>query len=166
MALADSGGGAGGPLPEPVPTPNGWMVTALETVERCHHYGRIVDFWFEMDKAPEDDFYYLGPEHKNLILAVMAAESACLPDQVSSADAVGLMQVIPRPWYPGVHSNNLNVYWGMYILDRSIMKGGCIRNGLAAYNCGFVKLRAGECGSKGGYHYADNVLGFWLPLFE
>ena len=165
MALADSGGGGGSPLATPVPTPDGVIVTAQMTAERCGQYKRVVDHWLEMDKSPEDDFIHLDKTHVPLVLSVMAKESACLTD-VSDGQSIGLMQVIPRPWLPDVRSNGMNIYTGMYILDRSIeLADGDVALALAYYNCGVPKVEADACGKRGGKHYAQDVLTFWYPYF-
>lgn len=166
MALADAGGGGGGPLATPVPTPDGIMVTAQWTVERCAQYERVIYHWLDMEKSPEDDFIHLTEAHVPLVLSVMAKESACLPD-VTDGQSIGLMQVIPRPWLPDVRSNAMNIYTGMYILDRCIeLSDGDILKALAYYNCGVDKVERDACGARGGIHYAEDVLSFWLPLFK
>jgi len=142
-------------------------VTAEMKVKRCALYEKIVVRWFEMEMAAEHDFHNLTIDDTDLVLAVMAAESGCDPDVESGAGAIGLMQVIPRDWLPDVRSDSMNVYTGMYILDRSIdIADGDVRYALAFYNCGEPKVLADECGTKGGLHYADKVLNFWLPLFS
>ncbi len=145
----------------------GTKVTAELKVKRCGLYEKIVVRWIEMEKSEKDEFHNLTLDDVPLIMAVMAAESGCDPNVVSSANAIGLMQVIPRDWLPDVRSDGMNVYTGMLILDRSItIADGDVRYALAAYNCGFVKVDADECGTKGGVHYADKVLNFWKPLFS
>ena len=148
------------------PTPDGVAVSAGWTVNRCQPYVRIVVRWLEMEMSPGDGFDHLTLDDLPLILSIMAAESGCDPHTESYAGAIGLMGVIPRDWLPDVRTNGLNVYTGMYILDRTLTKtDGDLRRALGAYNCGFVKLDANECGSRGGYAYAEHVLHFWLPLF-
>ena len=92
------------PTPQIPPTPDGVEVTAMMTANRCLYYKRIVVYWMEMDKAEGDDFHNLTMDDVPLVLAVMAMESACL-DNVTDGQSLGLMQVIPRPWYPGTHNN-------------------------------------------------------------
>ena len=89
-------------------------VTADMTVRRCLYYKRIVVHWMEMEMSSDDAFHNLTMDDVPLVLAVMAMESACM-DNVTDGQSLGLMQVIPRPWYPGTNHNNMNVYWGMYI---------------------------------------------------
>ena len=151
------------PTPQITPTPDGVEVTAMMTANRCLYYKRIVVYWMEMEKAERDDFHNLTMDDVPLVLAVMAMESACL-DNVTDGQSLGLMQVIPRPWYPGTNNNGMNVYWGMYILDRSIdLAEGDVRYALAYYNCGVPKVEADACGSRGGLNYAEKVLSFWYP---
>ena len=150
----------------PTPTPNGVEVTAMLTVKRCLQYNRIIIRWIEMEKAEKDDFHNLTLDNVPLVMAIMAAESSCVPHTKSSAGAIGLMQVLPRDWLPDVRSNGMNVYTGMYILDRSISNAdGDVRLALAWYNCGEIGVAENKCGAKGGYVYAENVLNFWLPYF-
>ena len=166
MAMADSGGGSGGPLPTPVPTPDGWAVTAQMTVRRCQPYRRIVQHWLNMDMSVNDAFDVLDNTHEDLIMAIMAKESACIEDATDGL-SYGLMQVIPRDWLPNAKNNGTNVLAGMYILDGSIeIAEGDIRMALGAYNCGFPKLEKDACGYRGGYHFSDDILDFWLPLFS
>lgn len=160
------------PTPTPIPTPTmspGVEVTARLKVNRCMLYAKIPVRWIEMEKAPKDDFHNLTLDDVPLIMAIMVAESGCDPHAVSSDGhgSTGLMQVIPRPWYADVSGNGMNVYVGMYIFDRSLdLSDGDKRLALAYYNCGVPKVEADACGTKGGVHYADKVLNFWLPLIE
>lgn len=153
--------------PEPTATPDPAIeVTANYKVRRCALYEKIPVRWLTMEMAPEHSFHNLMLEDVPLIMAVMAAESGCDPDAKSAAGAIGLMQVIPRDWLPDVRSNGMNVYTGMFILDRSLnLSDGDIRFALAYYNCGVPKVEADACGSLGGLNYADKVLHFWLPRF-
>lgn len=153
--------------PEPTETPDPAIeVTARYKVRRCLLYVSIPTRWITMEMAPEHAFHNLTLEDVPLVMAIMAAESGCDEDVESGAGAIGLMQVIPRDWLPDVRSNGMNVYTGMYILDRSIdLADGDVRFALAYYNCGVPKVEEGSCGSKGGLVYADKVLDFWLPRF-
>jgi hypothetical protein len=104
-----------------------------------------------------------------LVVSVIAAESGGDPSIVSYAGACGPMQVIPKPWYPYkasdiCHSSWANLIMGMRILRAAIDNAdGDLRLGLAYYNCSEESVHNDGCGSKGGIHYADNVLEFWYP---
>ena len=159
--------------PTLTPTPTmepGVAVTAHWKVRRVLTYKRNVEWWLAMEKEPDHDFLWLTDEYIPLILAVMAAESGGDPKLVSSAGAIGLMQVIPRSWTASesrLFTPSINIYWGMYILDRSLNLAEMdLRYGLAYYNCYIEKVHNDGCGSKGGVHYADKILTFWLPLIE
>ena len=166
MALADAGGAGGGPLATPVPTPDGIMVTAQWTVHRCQSYTRIVRHWLDMEMSPADAFDVLDYTYIPLIMAIMAKESACIEDATDGL-SYGLMQVIPRDWLPNAKRNNTNVLAGMYILDGCLeLSGGDVETALAYYNCGVDKVERDACGTRGGRHYATDVLNFWLPLFD
>ena len=170
MAMYDAGGAPGGVVlpfvPLNVPTPDGWDVTAQMTVRRCLNYRRIVTYWLDMDMAPADTFDVLDDSHIPLIMAIMAKESACLEDATDGL-SYGLMQVIPRDWLPNAYSNNTNVLAGMYILDGCLeLADGDVLLALAFNNCGVPKVEADACGTRGGVHYAADVLDFWLPLFS
>jgi hypothetical protein len=156
-------------IPKPTSTPDPAIeVTANYKVRRCLLYAEIPERWIVMEKAPKDQFNNLTLDDVPLVLAVMAAESGCDPHLTSTDGyaSIGLMQIIPRDWLPNVRSNGMNVYTGMYILDRSIdLAYGDVRLALAYYNCGVPKVEADACGSHGGLNYADKVLDFWLPRF-
>jgi len=164
--MADMGDGGGYPLATPVPTPDGVAVTAQWTVHRCKSYVRIVDHWLNMEMSPSDKFLHVSEEHRQLILAIMAKESACIEDATDGL-SYGLMQVIPRDWLPDAKNNNTNVLAGMYILDGCLeLSDGDVELALAYYNCGVDKVERNACGPRGGIHYAEDVLTFWLPLFD
>lgn len=105
-----------------------------------------------------------------LILAVGAAESECLMETVSSAGAIGIMQVIPRPWLASEHrlkQTPYNFYYGMHVLDGAIeLAEGDLRFALAYYNCSVDNVKRNQCGTKGGLNYARDVLEFWMPIVE
>jgi hypothetical protein len=166
MGMIDSGGAPGGPLPKPVPTPDGWMVTAQMTVRRCLQYERIVQHWLNMDMSVNDAFDVLDNSHLPLIMAIMAKESSCI-EHATDGLSYGLMQVIPRDWLPNAYHNNTNVLAGLYILDGSLeLADGDVELALAYYNCGVPKVENDACGKRGGVHYAADILSFWLPLFS
>ena len=140
-----------------------WMgawKTARQTVDRCLHYIPLVERW--------NPGFGLDP---NVVLSVMAAESACMPgDQLSSAGAIGLMQVVPSSWLFGadqLRDPATNVYAGMFILDGALREAnGDLTFAIAAYNCGWESLRADRCVPGGGLDFAELVLTFWLPIVE
>lgn len=159
------------PLLTPTPTlewadvwaTQGVDVTATKTVRRCLRYRPLLDRWnpdFNLDPA--------------LVFAVMAQESACYEDPPGGGASVGLMQVTPASWTTTAERLRLpavNIYWGMRILwltlnDEENNPEGDVRTALAAYNCGWVSLKAGKCFDFGGYAYADRVLDFWLPYVQ
>ncbi len=163
MAMFDADGGGFDPVP--VPTPDGWDVTAQMTVRRCLQYGRIVDHWLNRDMAPSDRFRHVSDKHRQLILAIMAKESACIEDATDGL-SYGLMQVIPRDWLPNAYNNGTNVLAGLYILDGCLeLADGDVELALAYYNCGVPKVENDACGKYGGVYYAADILDFWLPLF-
>jgi hypothetical protein len=164
------------PVPTPIkipisistPTPNGVEVTAMLTAKRCLQYKHIAVRWIEMEKEEKDEFHNLTLDEVPLVMAIMAAESGCEPHLTSNDghSSIGLMQIIPRDWLPDVRTNGMNIYIGMYILDRSIdLADGDLRLALAYYNCGVPKVEANKCGKNGGVNYAEKVLNFWLPYF-
>ena len=129
---------------------------------------RNVIRWMPLVERWGEDF----PDLKHaLVLSVIAQESQGFPYSESGDGygSVGLMQVIPRSW-TGSRTQLLNpaynIYVGMRMLDATIVKAGSVRKGVAAYNCGFVSLEAGNCWSFGGYVYADRVLDYWSPIFR
>lgn len=133
-------------------------VTADLTVGRCLHYLPLVQGWNKYFDLPED-----------VVLAVMAAESAC-----DEGMKDGLMQVVPRVGLfseDELRNSSTNVYAGMYLLysawdNPTRNPERSMHLALAAYNCGWEKLGAGRCGEHGGLAYAHQVLGFWLPRFQ
>lgn len=146
-------------------TPGEW-VSISDTVAHCQRYAGIVEQW--KDLRPRE---FENDLDTDLVLAVMAQESHCLPGAISDDGwaSTGLMQVIPRPWTASKENlmiPRVNIYWGMWILDRSITRAdGDIELALAAYNCGFEKVEADRCGPHGGYAYADKVLE-WKYWFD
>jgi hypothetical protein len=165
------------PIPEPLPLPRkvvtpvatpqptGEEVTAQLIARRCVYYTNTTLGWL---KREDSNFNVLTTEDLPLILAVMAQESACDPNMVSTDGhgSVGLMQVIPRDWLGAcLDEIPCNIYWGIWILDRSIDQHG-LEKGLAVYNCSLEKVEADLCGPYGGMNYADKILNYWLPYFE
>jgi hypothetical protein len=137
----------------------GQYVTSHLTAKRCWRYEVLVDRW-------QPDF----PEvPKVIVMAVMAKESACLPD-ADDGVSVGLMAVTPRDWLftrDELLDAPTNIYAGMYVLNGALQKAdGDMALALAAYNCGWESLDAGKCIDGGGHEYAASVLNYWLPIIE
>lgn len=136
----------------------GKWVTARLTTQRCWTYAPLVDRW-----NPDFDL------PREVVLAVMAKESACMPG-MDDGVSVGLMAVTPRPWLfseAELLQPGLNVYAGMFVLHSALEQAdGDMALALAAYNCGWESLNAGKCIRGGGHDYAADVLGYWLPIVE
>lgn len=108
--------------------------------------------------------YNVDPD---LIAAMVFTESngdagALRYEEHTQTYSVGLMQINSFPGRPSVEElldPRFNLGYGARIL-RQIRneQADDLRDALAAYNCGWVRLRAGTCGSRGGYHYADDVI--------
>ena len=137
-------------------------VTANIVVERCLYYVNTTLGWLERE---DSNYYVLTVDDLPLILAVMANESACDPGVVSSAGAIGVMQVMPKPYYGTcMNQTPCNIYWGMWILDRAIDNHG-LELALALYNCSPEGVANDRCGPTGGVHYSEEVREFWFPRF-
>lgn len=155
------------PTPTRTPAPPGIEITAQQKIKRVMFYRGIIESWITLEPK---EYHNITLEDVDLILAIMVAESGGDKDIVSSAGAVGLMQVIPRP-FTAVRSRlfepRVNIYWGIYIYDRAINNAdGDKRLALAYYNCGEKGVHENRCGSSGGLTYADKVLTFWLPRVQ
>jgi len=90
----------------------------------------------------------------DMIAAVMTIESRGNPEALSSAGAIGLMQIMPKYHSCASWNPEENVACGTQILLHYYTRAGDWRRGLAAYN-------AGETGRDlywRGYGYADLVL--------
>ncbi|NOR88995.1 MAG: transglycosylase SLT domain-containing protein [Anaerolineales bacterium] len=149
--------------PTPSPTPDPVIeITANIKVERILRYQGTIERLME---EREHTF------NVRLIMAVMAAESGGDPSVVSYAGACGIMQVIPKPWFEYsssdiCNSTRANIIVGMHILRGALrLAEGDMRYALAYYNCSVENVHKDMCGTKGGLHYADGVLNFWLPRF-
>ena len=153
------------PLPTATPTPlpkTGEEITAEIVARRCEYYRPIVE-----------QVYETYPVDPDLVLAVMAQESACWPS-ATDGTSVGLMQVTPKSWTPSeayLYQPRVSIEWGMYLLYWAINHADHnpdkdVARGVAAYNCGWISLDAGKCLWFGGPTYARRVLDFWLPYFE
>ena len=156
--------------PTPIPTltlPNIYASEAVEVtanivVNRCLYYVNTTMGWL---KREDSDYHVLTVDDLPLILAVMANETGCNKNVVSSARAVGIMQVIPKPWLGScLHQTPCNIYWGVWILDRAIDTYG-LEMGLAAYNCSLEGIANNACGPTGGVYYSEEVREFWYPRF-
>lgn len=155
--------------PSPTPTLDPAIeVTSGHKIDRCLRYLSIVDQWLTLEPS---EFEHL--DDPILVLSVGAAESGCDNKLVSSVGALGIMQVMPKPWTAPadlLEIPRVNIYWGMWILDRAMDithdEGRSIRYALAYYNCAYDKVHDDLCGSRGGLHYADEVLDFWYPMFQ
>ena len=147
--------------PPPAPkTPD--EVTAELVAANCERWRPLIEETYEM--------YPVDPD---LVLAVMAQESNCMPN-ATDGTSVGLMQVTAKSWTPSeayLYQPKVSIEWGMYLLywainheehnpDKDVWRG------VAAYNCGWVSLDAGKCSWFGGPAYADRVIDFWYPYFE
>ena len=137
-------------------------VSANITVKRCLYYVNTTLGWLSRE---DSNYRVLTTDDLPLILAVMANESACNPRVVSSAGAIGVMQVIPKPWLGTcLNQTPCNIYWGIWILDRAIKNHG-LEMGLALYNCSPEGVANDKCGPTGGVHYSEEVREFWYPRF-
>jgi hypothetical protein len=162
------------PTPTEIPTPTATLtfpeiyaseaveITANIVVNRCLFYVNTTLGWLERE---DSNYHILTVDDLPLILAVMANESACDPSVVSSAGAIGVMQVIPKPYYGTcLDQTPCCIYWGIWILDRAIEMHG-LEKGLAAYNCSLEGIANDACGPTGGVHYSEEVRTFWYPRF-
>ena len=105
----------------------------------------------------------------DIVAGVILYESGGSPDKVGYAGEIGLMQVFPNTiegfeWREGatpevLYDPNMNISWGTAILSvAKLQANGNYRNALGAYNCGWDGLREKQCGTYGGYAYADKIL--------
>ncbi|MBR2021875.1 MAG: lytic transglycosylase domain-containing protein [Clostridia bacterium] len=126
----------------------------------------IAFFWTKIDTAIEKKNHPLehletvekyADEHsvpKELILAVIKTESKFKSDAVSSAGAVGLMQITPETfmWLCQKNSDTendpnllytpeINIQYGVYYLDMLYSEFGSWESALAAYNAGPSRVR-------------------------
>ena len=110
----------------------------------------------------------------DVVLAIAAMESGCNP-RAHDGVSVGLMAVTPRSWIGPREVLLNNTYWniftGMWLLEwarsnQETNPDGSIIEMVAEYNCSRAKLEEGTCGERGGYAYAADVLGGWVPLIQ
>ena len=159
------------PTPEKVPVvpsktstprPTGVEVTAEIVRKRCEYYRPIVE-----------EMYEYFPVDPDLVLAIMAQESACDPNATDGV-SIGLMQVTPKSWTlteEWLWQPKWNIWQGMWMLHGAIYNERenpehDVWRAVAAYNCGWVSLNADKCLYFGGPVYADRVFDFWLPYFK
>jgi len=80
----------------------------------------------------------------DLIAAVIWKESRGIPTERSIVGAVGLMQLMPRPWRPSPEELEdpwTNLFWGARALAHTIRDGGGdVYYSLAAYNGGWDQI--------------------------
>lgn len=161
-------------LPTATPTPDSMTEVAADyALNLVVPWGAAVEHF--MDGEPTVYLFETEDLGIALILAVMANESGGRMEIVSSAGACGLMQVIPKNWFPeNAHelceSPFANIRAGMRILQGAIdiaqERNEDLFYGLAYYNCSFAGVHSDGCGPTGGLNYADHIIGFWLPRVE
>jgi len=106
---------------------------------------------------------------KNLVHAVISAESAYNPVALSKAGAMGLMQLMPdtarRYGVKNIYDPAENIHGGVrYLRDLLVMFNGNIELAVAAYNAGEnAVIRAGNRipNYAETVHYVPRVLGFY-----
>lgn len=151
--------------PKPVPTPEEETVEDVQArivVRICEQYRPIVEQMYE--------YFPIDPD---LILAIMAQESAC-DKWATDGVSIGLMQITPKSWTLRediLWNPKWNIWQGMWMLQANIDNeehnpDHNVARALAAYNCGWTSLEANECLYFGGWQYAAEVINFWLPHFR
>jgi hypothetical protein len=125
-------------------------------------------------------FHDIRPE---FILGIIAQESFGFANPHKVFDlpydrvgSVGLMAVAPFEWRGYTKEQLLspwtNVKVGIgilldaYQLPYNVENDYSLRTALALYNCGTEYLSENRCGLKGGYAYADRIIGIWAPHFR
>ena len=106
---------------------------------------------------------------KNLVHAVISAESAYNPVALSKAGAMGLMQLMPqtarRYGVKNIYDPSENIHGGVrYLRDLLVMFNGNVELAVAAYNAGEnAVIRAGNKIPPYAetVHYVPKVLGFY-----
>jgi len=146
-------------------TPEPTLLAARATVREC--------VWFLSTAIDihESNFPEIPVD---VVLAIAAMESGCNP-RAHDGVSVGLMAVTPRRWIGPREVLLNNTYWniftGMWLLEwargeQEHNPEGSIIEMVAEYNCSRAKLEEGTCGERGGYAYAADVLGGWVPLIQ
>ncbi|HJW83896.1 MAG TPA: transglycosylase SLT domain-containing protein [Anaerolineae bacterium] len=105
------------------------------------YWGPTITQWDELIA------YYAGQRglDPDLVAAIIHEESHGLPNQISLAGAVGLMQVMPweagfswRPKAAELLKPQVNLYWGTRTFSQVVQQAaGGLNRGLAAYNGGW-----------------------------
>ncbi|MCJ7831367.1 MAG: hypothetical protein MUP86_02460 [Dehalococcoidia bacterium] len=146
-------------------TPEPTLLAARATVREC--------VWFLSTAISIHDSNF--PEIPvDVVLAIAAMESGCNP-RADDGVSVGLMAVTPRDWIGPravlLNDTYWNVFTGMWLLewarsDQEHNPEASIIEMVAEYNCSRASLDAGTCWERGGYAYAADVLGGWVPLIQ
>jgi hypothetical protein len=154
------------PTATPTPTQTPWPETEAEAVSARYKVQRSLLYLKGINAINEQYAYGLPPL---LVVTIIAAETGGDYTLVSSAGAVGPMQVIPKPWYEYSAGDLRTSTWANLIVGMRILRTvidrypGDLRFALAVYNCLPENVVADNCGERGGLHYADSVLGYWMP---
>ena len=142
----------------PIPVVPEW---ARKNLERCARR------YAELFARTSLRMYNVDP---GLALALTMAESNCDSRAKSYADAVGLMQVVPKAW-TDTAANLLiphkNIAAGMWILSLALnMADQDPVLAIAFYNCSSWAVYADLCGPSGGIHFGEYVMREWFPMAQ
>jgi len=154
------------PTATPTPTPTPYPETEGERESAYWKVKRSLLYLKGVNAVNEIYGYELDPL---LVMTIIAAETGGDYTIVSYAGAVGPMQVVPKPWYEYSASDLRTSTWANLIVGMRILRividryPGDLRFALAVYNCLPENVVADRCGERGGLHYADSVLGYWMP---
>ena len=147
-------GAAGSEAAAAAPAP-----AAAETSATAVHAPRYDDIFTKASETYGVD--------KKLLMAVARVESAYTADAVSSAGAMGVMQLMPATaeamGVPNAFDPEQNIMGGAKLLSILLNKySGNTTLALAAYNAGGGAVdRAGGVPSEGVQRYVDKVLGYY-----